>query len=72
MVDMFAKALEKTGPNLTWQSFSKAMESLVYPRSFLGTPDYSFSAQSHLGNRKTRIFQIQNGRWATYTDFLNV
>jgi ABC-type branched-subunit amino acid transport system substrate-binding protein len=72
MVDMFIKAVEKAGPNLTWQAFSKSMESLVYPRSFLGTPDYAFTAQSHLGNRKTRIFQIQSGRWVVYSDFLNV
>ena len=67
-----AKAVEKAGPNLSWQAFSRSMESLVYPRPFMGPTDYAFTAQSHLGNRKTRIFQIQNGRWVTYSNFLDV
>ena len=70
VMDMFLKTVEKAGPNLTTESFVKALESTTFPRSFLGTPDISFGPKKHLGNSQARIAQIQNGRWVNVTDFV--
>ena len=70
LLDMFAKAAEKAGPNLTVDSFVKSLETNPYPRSFLGTPDYAFGPNLRLGNVQSRINQIQNGRWQGVSDFL--
>ena len=70
LLDMFAKAAEKAGPNLTVESFVKSLETNPYPRSFLGTPDYAFGPNLRLGNVQSRINQIQNGRWQGVSDFL--
>jgi len=70
VMDMFIKTLEKTGPNLTTDNFVKALESSIFPRSFLGTPEISFGPNKHLGNNQARIAQAQNGRWVNVTDFV--
>jgi len=70
LVDMFAKAAEKAGPNLTTESFVKALENTTYPRTFLGSPDYNWTPTTRLGNTQMRIAQIQNGRWTNVSDFV--
>jgi branched-chain amino acid transport system substrate-binding protein len=70
ILDIFLKAVEKAGANLTVDSYVKAMETMTYPRSFLGSPDYSWTSQKRLGNDKARIAQIQSGRWNNVSDFL--
>ena len=70
VMDMFIKTLEKTGLNLTTDNFVKALESSVFPRTFLGTPEISFGPNKHLGNNQARIAQVQNGRWVNVTDFV--
>jgi hypothetical protein len=42
----------------------------VYPRSFLGTPEYGWSPTVRQGNMQTRLQQIRSGRWVTISDFL--
>lgn len=70
LVDMFAKAAERAGPNLTVDALVKGLESAPYPRSFLGTPEYTFGPDKRLGNNQTRIAQIVGGKWTTVSDFL--
>lgn len=70
LIDMFAKAADKAGPNLTTDSFVKALETMTYPRSFLGSPDYTWTPKTRLGNTQMRISQIQNGRWVNVSDFV--
>ncbi|HWS76178.1 MAG TPA: ABC transporter substrate-binding protein [Quisquiliibacterium sp.] len=70
LVDMFVKAAEKAGPNLSSDSFVQALETMVYPRSFLGTPEYGWSPTVRQGNMQTRLQQIRSGRWVTISDFL--
>ena len=70
VMDMFIKTLEKSGPNLSTDSFIQALESSSFPRSFLGTPDISFGPRKRLGNSQARIAQALNGRWVNVTDFL--
>jgi branched-chain amino acid transport system substrate-binding protein len=70
LVDIFVKAAEKAGAGLSSESFVKSLETLTYPRSFLGTPEYAWSPTVRQGNLQTRLHQIQNGRWAPISDFL--
>ncbi|RZI42515.1 ABC transporter substrate-binding protein [Herbaspirillum sp. HC18] len=71
MVNLFAMAAEKAGTNLTVDSFTNALENTVYSRDVFGSPEYKFSKTNHLGNAKSRIGQIQNGKWMAVTDYLS-
>jgi ABC-type branched-subunit amino acid transport system substrate-binding protein len=71
IVDVFARAAQKAGPNLSSETLNAALESLTVPRDFFGAPEYSFSKTNHLGNSRGRITQIQNGKWVSITDYLN-
>jgi len=68
-MDVFIRAAQKAGPNLTTDSFVKAMESLgEIPADFFGTPPLSFTPTKRLGSSLSRLSQIQNGRWKVVTD----
>lgn len=70
VADLFVKAADKAGRELTVERFTAAMESLHTPRDFFGAPEYRFSRDDHLGNRHGRIAQIRDGRWVILTDYL--
>lgn len=70
LMDMFVRTLDKAGAQPSVDGFAKALESSTFARSFLGTPDVSFSPTKHLGNQQARIAQIRNGRWVNVSDFL--
>ncbi|MCC4113851.1 ABC transporter substrate-binding protein [Aromatoleum toluclasticum] len=70
VADLFVKAAEQAGRDLTVERFTAALESLHTPRDFFGSPEYRFSRDDHLGNRYGRIAQIQDGRWVILTDYL--
>jgi ABC-type branched-subunit amino acid transport system substrate-binding protein len=68
--DLFVLAARKAGPNLTADSFSEALETLVREPDFLGSPRFRFSKADHLGSRATRLAQIRNGRWENISDYM--
>ena len=70
-MDMFAQTVRKTGANLTTDSFLKVLESTTFPRDMFGSDEFIFTPKQHLGSDKSRIGQIQNGRWAVLTDYMN-
>ncbi|MBD5801925.1 Leu/Ile/Val-binding protein precursor [Azoarcus sp. Aa7] len=70
VADLFVKAADKAGRELTVERFTAAMESLHTPRDFFGAPEYRFTRDDHLGNRHGRIAQIRDGRWVILTDYL--
>ena len=72
MVDYFIRALEKAGPNPTQVKVADALESIKTTRDMFGAPEYSMSKTNHLATDKTRMSQIQNGRWVAVTDYLPV
>jgi branched-chain amino acid transport system substrate-binding protein len=72
IVDMFSTAAQAAGPNLTTDSFVRAMESTKFPADMFGGPPQSFSSTYRLGNDQSRMSQIQNGRWTKVTDYLPV
>ena len=71
IIDVFVRAAQKAGPNLTSDSLNDALEHLVVPRDYFGAPEYRFSKADHLGNKRGKITQIQNGAWVTLTDYLD-
>jgi len=71
IADLFYQTVKRAGPNLTTDSFVKALESAPFPRDMFGSPEYKFTATQHLGNMKSRVGQIQNGKWVAITDYLD-
>src|SRR3954468_104340 len=63
IMDAFIKAAQKAGPNLTTDSFVKAMDSMTFEPDMFGAPKSSFTATKRLGNDLSRLSQIQNGKW---------
>jgi branched-chain amino acid transport system substrate-binding protein len=72
IIDIFAIAARVAGPNLTTDTLIKAMETHQFPSDMHGLPPLKFSPTNRLGNEKSRLAQIQNGRWVSITDYLPV
>jgi len=71
-IDVFIRAATKAGPNLTTDSFVKAMESLTVPPDIFGDPELTFSPTKHLGGNQARLSQIQDGRWKVVSDYIKL
>jgi branched-chain amino acid transport system substrate-binding protein len=67
--DLFIKALEKAGPNLTTDGWVKAADTLVAPTDIFGSPPMSFTATKRLGSDLSRLSQIQDGKWKVVIDY---
>jgi branched-chain amino acid transport system substrate-binding protein len=70
VITMFADVAQKAGPNLTGESWLAAMESYSRTRDMFGADEMSWSKTKHLGTSRSRLSQIQNGRWVSVTDYL--
>ncbi len=70
-MDMFVQTAKKTGPKLNTENFIKVLESTTFSRDMFGSPEYRFTPTQHLGNEKSKVGQIQNGRWVAVTDYLS-
>jgi branched-chain amino acid transport system substrate-binding protein len=68
-VDNFITAAQKAGPNLTTESFIKALESTVIPSDIFGSPEVSFGPNKRQGSNVTRLSQIQEGKWKVVSDY---
>jgi branched-chain amino acid transport system substrate-binding protein len=68
-VDFFLRAVQKAGPNLTADSFNKAVVAMgEVPADIFGTPPMSFTDSKRLGSALSRLSQIQDGRWKVVSD----
>jgi len=67
--DLFIKALEKAGPNLTVDTWVKAADTLVAPGDIFGSPPMSFTSTKRLGSDISRLSQIQDGKWKVVIDY---
>lgn len=72
ILDVFAKAAEKAGANLNTDTFIAAMESTVFPPDMFGGPGCKITKTDRLCTSKVRLAQIQNGRWASISDYFDV
>jgi branched-chain amino acid transport system substrate-binding protein len=70
IVDAFIKVAFKAGPSLTTDSFVKTMEGMTFNRDMFGNPEMTFSPSRHLGNRFSRLSQLQDGRWRVVSDYV--
>jgi len=70
IIDTFATAARAAGPNLTTDTFIKAMESTKFPADIFGSPVSTFTSTKRLGNDQSRIAQIRDGRWVEVTEYL--
>src|SRR3954468_6668493 len=69
IIDDFIKAAQKAGPNLTTDSFIKAMDTMTFQPDMFGSPLASYTATKRLGNELSRLSQIQDGRWKVVGEY---
>ena len=70
VINMFAKAADLTGANLTVENFINTLEKTAFPRDMFGADEMTFSKTKHLGSNRARMSQIQNGKWAPISDYI--
>ena len=70
IIDAFIRAAQKAGPNLTTDSFVKAMDGMTFEPDMFGAPRSNYTATKRLGNDLSRLSQIQNGKWAVVSDYV--
>jgi branched-chain amino acid transport system substrate-binding protein len=71
IVDTFAKAAQQAGPNLTTDSFIKAMDTMSTPPDIFGSAPTAFSPTKHMGSDAARLSQIVEGKWKVVSDYIN-
>ena len=69
-IDAFARAAAKAGPNLTTDSFIKAMDSMSFESDMFGSAPSNFTPTKHLGSDASRLSQLQDGRWKVVSDYI--
>jgi len=68
-MDLMIRAMQKAGPNLTADSFNKAIIGMgEIPADMFGNPPASFTDIKRLGSTQSRLSQIQDGRWKVVSD----
>jgi branched-chain amino acid transport system substrate-binding protein len=72
VVDAFIRAASKAGPNLSTDSFIKAMDTMVIPPDIFGSSEMTFGPQKRLGSNATRLSQIVDGRWKVVADYRKI
>ncbi|MDO9146472.1 MAG: ABC transporter substrate-binding protein [Hydrogenophaga sp.] len=72
LVDSFLRAASKAGPNLTTDSFIKAMDTMVIPPDIFGSSEMTFSPTKRLGSNATRLSQLQDNRWKVVSEYFKV
>ncbi len=70
IIDNLIRAAQKAGPNLSTDSFIKAMDSMTVPSDIFGGPPMSFTPTKHLGSDMQRLSQIQDGKWKVVSDYV--
>ena len=70
IIDVFAKAAQKAGTNLSTDSFIKAMDTMLIDPDMFGAPKVSFTATKRLGNDLSRLSQITDGRWKVVSEYI--
>jgi branched-chain amino acid transport system substrate-binding protein len=63
IMDLFIRGAQKAGPNLSTDSFIKAMDAMTVPSDIFGSPELTFTATKRLGNDQSRLSQLQDGKW---------
>lgn len=70
IIDVFARAATKAGPNLSTDSFIKAMDSMSLPPDIFGSTQQTWSPTKRLGSEASRLSQLQDARWKVVSDYV--
>jgi branched-chain amino acid transport system substrate-binding protein len=70
IIDVFAKAAAKAGPNLSTDSFIKAMDSTTVPPDIFGSAEATYSPTKRLGSDASRLSQIVDGKWKVMSEYV--
>ena len=70
IMDWFIRAAQKTGPNLSTDSFVKTMDAMSFEADMFGGAPQSFTATKRLGSTLSRLSQIQDGKWKVISDYV--
>ena len=68
-IDQVIAAAQKAGPNLTTDSFVKALESLKFPTDIFGSPEGGFGPNKRQAANVSRLSQIQGGKWKVVSEY---
>ena len=71
-VDSFIKAAQKAGPNLSTDSFIKAMDTMTIPPDIFGSAEQTFTPTKRLGSNATRLSQLQDARWKVTSEYMMI
>jgi len=69
IIDIFAKAAQKAGTNLTTDSFIKVMDTMVVPPDMFGSAQATYTATKRLGSDASRLSQITDGKWKPVSEY---
>jgi branched-chain amino acid transport system substrate-binding protein len=69
IVDAFIKGAAKAGPNLSTDSFIKAMDTMTIPPDIFGAAEATFTPTKRLGSDASRMSQIVDGRWKVISEY---
>jgi len=70
IINSFATAADKAGPNLTVDSLVKSLDSMTIPRDMFGADEQTFRPNKHQGSSRAKLCQIQSQKWVCLTDFI--
>ena len=68
-IDQVIAAALKAGPNLTTDSFVKALETITFPTDIFGSPEGGFGPNKRQGANVSRLSQIQGGKWKVVSEY---
>ena len=69
IIDIFAKAAQKAGTNLSTESFIKVMDTMVIPPDMFGSAEATYTATKRLGSDASRLSQITDGKWKPVSEY---
>jgi branched-chain amino acid transport system substrate-binding protein len=69
IMDAFVRGATKAGPNLSTDSFIKAMDTMTIPPDIFGSAQATFTATKRLGSDASRLSQIVDGRWKVISEY---
>jgi len=70
VIQSFAAGAAKAGPNLTTDTFIKAMDTMKFEPDMFGAAPASYSPTKRLGSDQSRLSQITDGRWKVVSDYI--
>ncbi|HSV60467.1 MAG TPA: ABC transporter substrate-binding protein [Variovorax sp.] len=70
IIQSFVAAAQKAGPNLTTDSFVKAMDTMTFEPDMFGAAKATYTPTKRLGSDLSRLSQIQDGKWKVVSDYV--